>query len=105
MALAKFGVALKEKFPELDPEISEFMASYMEKEQKEFQELKHDGKLTFGKFKGYSLDELANTSKGKEYLQWLMAQSFFSEDKFAAYHKQLKVLGIKKKKVVKAPLE
>ena len=38
MALAKFGVALKEKFPELDPEISAFMAEYMEKEQREFQE-------------------------------------------------------------------
>jgi len=105
MALTKFTLALKEKFPELDQEVADWISEYSDREQKEWHDNKADGKLTFGKYKGYSLDELAKADKGKEYLQWLLAQSFFSEEKFSGYHKKLKELNIKKKPVKKQPLE
>ena len=100
-ALAKLNDAIKEKFPQLDQDIQDFIEEYIEKDKQAYFESKSDGKLSFGKYKGYSLDELASSTKGKEYLQWLMAQSFFSEDKFGHYHKKLKELGIKKKPTTK----
>ena len=76
----------------------EWIEDYIKENKKEYRDNRDSGKLTFGKYKGYEISELAQTEKGKDYLQWLMAQSFFSEDKFTCYHNKLKELGIKKKK-------
>lgn len=100
-ALNKFNEALKTQFPELDDDIQEWITDYIEKDRKAYMENKADGKLSFGKYAGYSILELSKTEKGKDYLQWLMSQSFFSEAKFEGYHAQLKELGIKKKTLKK----
>jgi hypothetical protein len=98
MSWPKFVEAFKEKFPEIDEDVVEWIEDYIKDNKKEYRDNRDSGKLTFGKYKGYEISELAQTEKGKDYLQWLMAQSFFSEDKFTCYHNKLKELGIKKKK-------
>jgi uncharacterized protein (DUF3820 family) len=101
MSWPKFVEAFKEKFPEehvVKEDVVEWIEDYIKENKKEYRDNRDSGKLTFGKYKGYEISELAQTEKGKDYLQWLMAQSFFSEDKFTCYHNKLKELGIKKKK-------
>jgi uncharacterized protein (DUF3820 family) len=108
MSWPKFVEAFKEKFPEehvVKEDVVEWIEDYIKENKKEYRDNRDSGKLTFGKYKGYEISELAQTEKGKDYLQWLMAQSFFSEDKFTCYHNKLKELGIKKKKEKKPEKE
>ena len=105
MALSKFAIAFGEKFTAMPVEYKTFIDEYMENEKREYDNNKSNGKITFGKYKGYSVKELALSEKGKDYLQWLMAQTFFTEDKFPDLHKELRELKIKKKKTKLAPLE
>ena len=105
MSLSKFSIAFHERFSTMPIEYRTFIDEYMQNEKKEYDSNKQNGKLTFGKYRGYSIKELALTQKGKEYLEWLMAQTFFSEEKFPDLHKELKELKIKKKKTKLTPLE
>ena len=105
MSLSKFAIAFYERFESMPPEYKTFIDEYMDNERKEYESNKSNGRITFGKYKGYSVKELALTEKGKDYLQWLMAQTFFTEDKFQDLHKELKELKIKKKKTKLASLE
>lgn len=105
MSLVKFQIAIDEKFPTMPVEYKQFIQEYIETEQKAYDNNKSNGKITFGKYKGYSVKELSLTVKGKEYLQWLMAQTFFTEDKFRDLYKELNELKIKKKATKLAPLE
>jgi hypothetical protein len=105
MSLSKFAIAFDERFKTMPIEYRTFIDEYMENEKKEYDSNKQNGKLTFGKYRGYSIKELSLTQKGKEYLEWLMSQTFFTEDKFSDLHKELKELKIKKKKTKLAPLE
>ena len=108
MSLNKFKIALLEKFPDLkveNEEIYNFVETYIDEQQKEFKQNKCDGKLQFGKYKGYKLSELALTSKGSEYIQWLTQQAWFNEEKYPNEFAELKKLGIKKKLVKRTPLE
>lgn len=88
---------LGSQFPELDQDVVDWIAQKIVKDKEVFAKTKADGKLTFGKYAGYSLDELAKTDKGKSYLQWLLSQSFFSREKYPEYHAKLEELGLKKK--------
>ena len=108
MALVKFKNSLIEKFPDIaveNEEIYNFVEKYVEDQTKEFKQNKSDGKLQFGRYKGYSLSELSLTSKGAEYIQWITQQSWFNEEKYPEHYEQLKKLGIKKKNQKKVPLE
>jgi hypothetical protein len=105
MSLLKFQTEFNTMFPNMPVEYSEFIKNYIEQEQKAYESNKSNGKLTFGKFKGYSVKELSLTIKGKEYLQWLMSQTFFTDDKFPDLFKELNDLKIKKKKTKLASLE
>lgn len=105
MSLVKFQIKLDEKFPTMPTEYKEFIQAYIDTEQKLYESNKSNGKLTFGKYCGYSVKELSLTIKGKDYLQWLMAQSFFTSEKFPDLYKDLNELKIKKKSTKLAPLE
>jgi hypothetical protein len=105
MSLSKFAIAFDERFKTMPIEYRTFIDEYLENEKKEYENNRQNGKLTFGKYRGYSIKELALTEKGKDYLQWLLAQAFFTEDKFSDLHKELKELKIKKKKTKLASLE
>ena len=105
MSLSKFAIAFDERFKTMPVEYRTFIDEYLENEKREYENNKSNGKITFGKYKGYSVKELALTDKGKDYLQWLMSQEFFSEQKFPDLHNELKILKIKKKKTKLTPLE
>lgn len=94
---------LDSQFPELSQDIIQWLSQRIAKDKETFAKTKADGKLTFGKYAGYSLEELSKTEKGKSYLQWLLSQSFFSKEKYPEYHAKLEELQIKKK--LRAPLE
>jgi hypothetical protein len=99
MSLLKFKDALLEHIPDLDNTnvVFKFLQEYIENEQKIYKANKKDNKLTFGKFSGYTIKEVASSEKGKSYLEWLMAQSWFVPDKFPEHYEELKRLKIKKK--------
>ena len=105
MSLIKFKDALLEQMPELDNTnpVFKFLQEYIETEQKFYKANKKDNKLTFGKFSGYSIKEVAASEKGKSYLEWMMSQSWFTAEKFPEHYEELKRLKIKKK--LKQPLE
>ena len=105
-SLIKFRSSLLEAFPDIaveNEEIYNFVEKYIEDQQKEFKQNKGANKLSFGKYAGYSISELALTDKGKSYLEWLVGQSFFTPEKFPEYYDEIKRLKIKKK--TRTPLE
>ena len=106
MSLNKFKIALLEKFPDFkveNEEIYNFEETYIADQQREFKQNKSGNKLSFGKYVGYSISELALTDKSKSYLEWLVSQTFFTVEKFPEYYDEIKRLKIKKK--TRTPLE
>ncbi len=103
-ALAKFTDAFFEQFPDITEEQRLWAANFIEEDSKQFKALKDTGKFTFGRWKGYSVAELAQTPKGLEYVQWCLQQAWFEESKFPTLYADITRLNIKKKKFVKAPL-
>jgi len=104
MSLAKFQTALYAEFPELNQEIIKFVEDYIDAEKATYNKNKENKALQFGKYKGYTVKELSLTQKGKDYLQWLLAQTWLTEEKFPDVYNECKALGIKKKLVKKADL-
>lgn len=77
---------------------------FSEEESKKYRENKEAGKLTWGKYKGYSVKELNMTEKGKDYLRWMIGQDWVKQNK-PHIVEQIKELGIKPKKFTRTPLE
>ena len=98
MEVIKLQEALKTQFPEMDAKVSEFINAYVEDVKEKKKELRNDGKLSFGKYKGLRPDELVKTQAGHSYLTWLFSQQYFTQDKFGDLYDTLAELGIKKKK-------
>jgi len=107
-ALNKMIKAIEEKFPLLahcsDEDqttastLFEFITEYAEEDRKQWEKNKADGKLTFGKWKGFSIDELVASPKGSDYLSWLLTQSWCTEDKYGYIYEGCKRHNISKKK-------
>ena len=53
---------------------------------KQYKKNVQDGKISFGKYKGFSVKELSGLEKGLDYLGWLLKQQWFSEDKFGSLY-------------------
>ena len=91
---------LNEKFDDISmvtgSEIYQAIEEYRKDEDAKYQHLKQEGKITFGKYKGYSVKEMTRTMKGKDYLRWLLQQTWFTE-KFTDLVEQIQNEGIKKK--------
>ena len=98
-SLIKFRDCLLTEIPDLDnaDPVFKFLQDYIENETKIYKANKKDGKLNFGKFKDLSIKEVASSEPGRKYLSWLMAQSWFTPDKFEEHYIELKRLKIKKK--------
>ena len=109
MSLQKLYDQLNEKLnttPEMTKEdILGWIKAYNKKEQETYSKNKENKALTFGKYKGYTVKELSLTPKGKDYIQWLLNQNWFVEDKFATLYEEIKAVGIKKKPMKKASLD
>ena len=63
----------------------------------EYDKLKADRKLSFGKYRGYTVKELSASEKGREYLSWLLGQTWFAE-RNSILVDEIRKLGIKRKK-------
>lgn len=75
-----------------------FIEDYAEKDREQYQKNKENKALTFGKYKGYTVKELSLTMKGKDYLGWLLNQTWCTEDKFGYIHDECAKYKISKKK-------
>ena len=79
-------------------ELYQAIEEYRKSEDAKYQKLKQEGKITFGKYRGYTVTEMTRTSKGKDYLRWLLQQGWFTE-KFTDLVEQIEAQGIKKKEL------
>ena len=59
---------------------------YILEQNKQYKKNVQDGKISFGKYKGFSVKELSGLEKGLDYLGWLLKQQWFSEDKFGSLY-------------------
>jgi len=101
MALNKLVEAINQDF-DLEgnsaSELLNFIENYAEKDREQYQKNKENKALTFGKYKGYTVKELSLTMKGKDYLGWLLNQTWCSEEKFGYIHEECTKYKISKKK-------
>ena len=99
--LKKLRSALIEKTSDTDmnsAQIMDFIDEYIEDEQKKYEVLKGKKAITFGKWRGFTVKEVAATAKGKDYLSWLISQTWCTEDKFQYIYDGCKESGVVKKK-------
>jgi uncharacterized protein (DUF3820 family) len=68
---------------------------YKTEQDEQYKKLKTENKVTFGKYRGFSIRELTSTLKGKEYCRWLLKQDWFTE-KFTDLIEEMEKYGIKK---------
>ena len=79
-------------------ELLDFITVFVEKDREQYKKNKENKALTFGKYKGYTVKELSLTMKGKDYLGWLLNQTWCTEDKFTTIHEECATYNIVKKK-------
>ena len=77
--------------------IHEWIKAYAEKESAEYANNKDKGLISFGKYKGQSVEAVMGLDKGAEYLLWVQKQSWFTEDKFSVLYPKI-VEALKKTK-------
>ena len=67
-----------------------FIDEYCEVDRQLYLKNKKDNKIPFGKFKGFSIEELYQSAKGKDYMSWLGKQTWFNEEKYYFTVKSMK---------------
>jgi len=77
-------------------EIVDWITSYVNEKNKEYNANKDLGLITFGKFKGQSVKAVAGLEKGNEYLAWVSRQQWMTADKFPVLYPQLMAVLSKK---------
>lgn len=95
---------LYEKCPDGYNLVKEHIDAFAEKSYQEYKQNQADGKITWGKYKGYTVKELNMTDKGKSYLQWMMGQDWVKQNKPHVID-EIKGLGIRPKTFKRVPLE
>ena len=104
MSLIKFKEQLLAHLP-LDAMTTEqmviidFLDNKINEQKEEFKLNKDTGRVSFGKYRGFLIKEIIKcpSGKGTGYLEWLLCQSWFSEDKYPDLYTQIKECKIKKK--------
>jgi len=90
---------LDEKFLDISKhtaqDVIDEIETYRAQKDEEYKKLKKENKLLFGKYKGYTIEELTKTLKGKDYCRWLLKQAWFDE-KFNDLIEEMAKYGIKK---------
>ena len=101
LATSKLIEAVNQRYPDLTEingaDLMQFIQEYSDRQYEEYKKLKANRELHFGKYKGYTIKELCLTTKGKDYMIWLMSQTWFSEDKYPDLYDDIKSCGLKKK--------
>ena len=67
-------------------DLMDSIKEYILEQNKQYKKNVQDGKISFGKYKGFSVKELSGLEKGLDYLGWLLKQQWFSEDKFGSLY-------------------
>ena len=81
MSLAKLLTAVTAEFEDKKDtssasDVLAFLDKYVNTEKKEYTDNKENNALTFGKYKGHTVEDLSKNDKGRDYLQWMLAQSW-----------------------------
>ena len=104
MSLPKFREQLLLSIPldTMNPEqmlIINFLDTQILEQKAKFKLNKDSNRFTFGKYKGYTVEEIIRcpSGKGTSYLEWLICQSFFTDVLYPDLYAQLKECKIKKK--------
>ena len=71
-------------------DLMDTIKEYISEQTKEYKKNVQDGKISFGKYKGFSVKELSGLEKGLDYLGWLLKQNWFSEDKFGSLYEAIR---------------
>ena len=66
--------------------VFKFVNEWIENEQANYKKNRDSGLITFGKYKGQSVEQVAQLEKGLDYLGWVSRQSWFNNEKFPALH-------------------
>jgi hypothetical protein len=98
MALRQLKEGL-DKFCENDPadEILAYVNNFIEENQKQYTANVDKKGLTFGKWKGFTMQEMSKDAKGRDYIQWLLKQDWFTEDKNQGLFDEMRLCGLLKK--------
>lgn len=105
MALQQLLNHLDTAFPDLNSseitgkQIYDEILNFKNLEDEKYKALKTERRVTFGKFKGFTISELCKTPKGKDYCRWLLSQSWFTE-KFTDLIEDIQKEGIKKNNTI-----
>ena len=104
MSLTKFRELLVEHFKVETASaegmiILEFLDKQIVEQKAEYKLNKDTGRISFGKYKGFTIKDVLKcpSGKGESYLQWLMNQSWFVDEKYPDLYQQIKDCKIKKK--------
>jgi uncharacterized protein (DUF3820 family) len=79
-------------------EMLTFIDKFIANEQQQYKQNVQEGRITFGKYKGFTIPELLATEKGADYLQWLRKQTWFTNDKFGSLIEAIDAQNIPEKK-------
>ena len=99
MSLLKFKSALKTYLTSPDSDVStqsvvDFINVYIDASVSEYKSNVKNNCINFGKWKGMTIKEVCASEKGKDYLTWLLKQSWFSEEKNALLFDDLRTCGV-----------
>ena len=99
MALTTLSNAMRQFYDDNDPtssELLDFVDNYITAENAKYKTAVANNLVTFGKFKGFSVEQVVASPKGTDYLMWLMSQQWFTEDKFPGLIAEIKKHTLKK---------
>jgi hypothetical protein len=99
MSLLKLKTALKTYLTSPDSphdvsQVVDFINDYVDASVSEYKSNVKNNCINFGKWKGMSIKEICASEKGKDYLTWLLKQSWFSEEKNALLFDDLRTYGV-----------
>ena len=66
-----------------------FVNDFIENEQANYKKNKESGLLTFGRYKGQSVEKVAQLDKGLDYLGWVSRQSWMTSEKFPSLYPKI----------------
>lgn len=75
-------------------QVVDFINDYVDASVSEYKSNVKNNCVNFGKWKGMSIKEICASEKGKDYLTWLLKQSWFSEEKNALLFDDLRTCGV-----------
>lgn len=101
MALNRLQVFLDLKLVD-SPKMSQkalmtHIKTFIADEQKDYETNVEKGALTFGKHRGFKIDDLVKNETGKSYLTWLVRQTWLTDEKFPDLIDAMAAHGIVKK--------